>query len=72
MGLNVLGKKVHPFALRLATTTNSSIDFTIRIPGEGFREPTPGSILTKYEDEEGGVMGTFAFIHNLHCLVSPH
>ncbi|KAB5518705.1 hypothetical protein GE09DRAFT_1230430 [Coniochaeta sp. 2T2.1] len=43
--------------------------FTVRIPEPGWREhSTPTSVLTRFEDEEGGIMGTFAFVHNLHCL----
>ncbi|KAH8903313.1 hypothetical protein BR93DRAFT_953392 [Coniochaeta sp. PMI_546] len=44
-------------------------NFTVRIPKPGWREhSTPTSVLTEIEDGEGGIMGTFAFIHNLHCL----
>ncbi|KUI71413.1 hypothetical protein VM1G_06740 [Cytospora mali] len=44
-------------------------NFTLRIPKPGWRNhSTPTSVLTEWEDEEGGIMGTFSFIHNLHCI----
>ncbi|KAK2028386.1 hypothetical protein LX32DRAFT_683240 [Colletotrichum zoysiae] len=44
-------------------------NFTVRIPKPGWREhSTPTSILTEFQDEDGGIMGTFSFMHNLHCL----
>ncbi|PTB62195.1 hypothetical protein BBK36DRAFT_1172751 [Trichoderma citrinoviride] len=44
-------------------------NFTLRIPKPGWRNAsTPTSILTEWGDEEGGIMGTFSFLHNIHCL----
>ncbi|KAI0133904.1 hypothetical protein BJ170DRAFT_607903 [Xylariales sp. AK1849] len=44
-------------------------NFNVRIPEPGWREhSTPTSILTKFQDEDGGIIGTFSFIHNLYCL----
>lgn len=48
---------------------NFWIDYTIRVPLPGWRNATPNSILAEFQDEKGGVMGTFSFLHNLHCLV---
>lgn len=51
--------------------SNTEADFTLRIPKPGWRNAsTPTSILTEWGDEEGGIMGTFSFLHNIHCLVS--
>ncbi|EXU99302.1 DUF3328 domain protein [Metarhizium robertsii] len=44
-------------------------DYTIRVPVPGWRNASsPNTILTEFEDETGGIMGTFSFLHNLHCL----
>ncbi|KAH8200219.1 hypothetical protein TruAng_005611 [Truncatella angustata] len=44
-------------------------DYTIRVPQAYSRNPSsPASIITEFQDEKGGVMGTFSYLHNLHCL----
>ncbi|KAF4963709.1 hypothetical protein FSARC_8306 [Fusarium sarcochroum] len=44
-------------------------DYTVRIPTPGWRNvSSSGRILTEFQDEKGGLMGTFSFLHNLHCL----
>ncbi|KAK2051542.1 hypothetical protein LY76DRAFT_528375 [Colletotrichum caudatum] len=46
-----------------------SSDYTVRVPKPGWRNSTsPNTILAEWQDEKGGIMGTFSFLHNLHCL----
>jgi hypothetical protein len=48
---------------------NTSTDYTLRVPKPGWANATPDAILTEFQDEQGGIMGTFSYIHNIHCLV---
>ncbi|KAI4600076.1 hypothetical protein KJ359_001177 [Pestalotiopsis sp. 9143b] len=43
-------------------------NYTLRIPKPGWVNATDNAILTEFQDEQGGIMGTFSFIHNIHCL----
>ncbi|KAG7040098.1 hypothetical protein JMJ77_0010375, partial [Colletotrichum scovillei] len=44
-------------------------NYTVRVPKPGWRNSTSSkTILTEWQDAEGGIMGTFSFLHNLHCL----
>ncbi|KAF2715975.1 hypothetical protein K431DRAFT_308168 [Polychaeton citri CBS 116435] len=44
-------------------------NYTVRVPKPGWRNASsPNRILTEFQDKEGGIMGTFSFLHNLHCL----
>ncbi|KAK0620999.1 hypothetical protein B0T14DRAFT_567713 [Immersiella caudata] len=44
-------------------------NYTVRIPKPGWRNPSsPDYVLAEFQDEEGGIMGTFSFLHNLHCI----
>ncbi|KAH8747890.1 hypothetical protein BGZ57DRAFT_970362 [Hyaloscypha finlandica] len=47
---------------------NTSTDYTLRVPKPGWTNATPNAILTEFQDEQGGIMGTFSYIHNIHCL----
>jgi hypothetical protein len=52
------------------SSPNSLIDYTLRVPTPGWRNASsPTSVLAEFQDEKGGIMGTFSFLHNLHCLV---
>ena len=60
----------YSFVFPANNVLTSRADFTLRIPKPGWRNAsTPTSILTEWGDEEGGIMGTFSFLHNIHCLV---
>ncbi|KPM40534.1 hypothetical protein AK830_g5980 [Neonectria ditissima] len=44
-------------------------NYTIRIPKPGWRNVSSSArVLAEFQDEKGGLMGTFSFLHNLHCL----
>ncbi|KAF4497521.1 hypothetical protein FAGAP_6307 [Fusarium agapanthi] len=44
-------------------------NYTVRIPQPGWRNATsPKRILTEFQDHRGGIMGTFSFLHNIHCI----
>ncbi|KAF3012253.1 hypothetical protein E8E14_011334 [Neopestalotiopsis sp. 37M] len=43
-------------------------NYTLRIPKPGWVNATSNAVLTEFQDDRGGIMGTFSFIHNIHCL----
>ncbi|KAH7256039.1 hypothetical protein BKA59DRAFT_450130 [Fusarium tricinctum] len=45
------------------------VDYTLRIPKPGWRNATsPEIILNELQDDRGGIMGTFSFLHNIHYI----
>lgn len=44
-------------------------NYTVRVPAPGWIDPSsPDSRIAEWQDEMGGYMATFSFLHNVHCL----
>ncbi|KAF1994325.1 hypothetical protein P154DRAFT_624775 [Amniculicola lignicola CBS 123094] len=44
-------------------------NYTVRVPQPGWLDDAPPNrVLAEFQDEEGGIMGVFSFIHSIHCL----